>query len=158
MKICPKCNTEHYKQGKFCSRSCANSRTWSEEDKHKKRIAALGNEPWNKGKKTGPRRTETLTKIKESHFKKTRARFLAGLVTERKTIRKQLEQVCAECGINDFYNNKPLTLQVDHIDGNAGNNMPDNIRLLCPNCHSQQDNWGAKNKGNGRAARGLPLR
>ena len=76
MKICPKCNTEHYKQGKFCSRSCANSRTWSEEDKHKKRIAALGNEPWNKGKKTGTRKPyseETLKRIQERHFQKTRA-------------------------------------------------------------------------------------
>jgi hypothetical protein len=36
MKICSKCNIEHNKPGIFCSRSCANSRTWSEEDKKKK--------------------------------------------------------------------------------------------------------------------------
>jgi hypothetical protein len=38
-KICPKCNIEHEKNGTFCSRTCANSRTWSEEDKLKKSIA-----------------------------------------------------------------------------------------------------------------------
>lgn len=36
MKICPKCNTQHNKNGIYCSRSCANSRTWTEEDKKKK--------------------------------------------------------------------------------------------------------------------------
>ena len=36
MKPCPKCDTLHDKSGTFCSRSCANSRTWTEEDKKKK--------------------------------------------------------------------------------------------------------------------------
>lgn len=33
MKACPKCGTEHSKPGKFCSRACANSRQWTEEQK-----------------------------------------------------------------------------------------------------------------------------
>lgn len=37
MKKCPKCGTEHEKKGTFCSRACANSRTWTEDDKQKKR-------------------------------------------------------------------------------------------------------------------------
>lgn len=40
MKTCKKCGLNHSKNGEFCSRSCANSRTWSEEDKMKKSIAA----------------------------------------------------------------------------------------------------------------------
>jgi hypothetical protein len=36
MKTCPKCNNEHSMNGKFCSPSCANSRSWTEEDKKKK--------------------------------------------------------------------------------------------------------------------------
>ncbi len=40
MKNCPKCNLQHSKLGKFCSRKCANSRTWNEEDKIKKSISA----------------------------------------------------------------------------------------------------------------------
>ena len=39
MKICPKCNAPHEKLGTFCSRSCANSRTWTEEDKKKKSVS-----------------------------------------------------------------------------------------------------------------------
>lgn len=40
LKICPKCGKEHIKDGKFCSRSCANSRTWSEEinDQRRKKL------------------------------------------------------------------------------------------------------------------------
>ena len=40
MKICPKCNTEHSKQGKFCSRKCANSRVFTQETNSKKSVAA----------------------------------------------------------------------------------------------------------------------
>lgn len=40
MKNCPKCGNEHEKNGRFCSRSCANSRTWSDEDKKKKSNSA----------------------------------------------------------------------------------------------------------------------
>ncbi len=39
-KICPKCKISHDKNGIFCSRSCANSRTWSEIDKQKKSVSA----------------------------------------------------------------------------------------------------------------------
>ena len=93
-------------------------------------------------------------------FAKTLERFKHGKVRERPTLRKILTETvgynCADCGISDW-NGKEITLQVDHIDSNAGNNMPDNVQLLCPNCHSQSKYWGGRNKGNGRAARGLPL-
>lgn len=81
-------------------------------------------------------------------------------VIERPTIRKYLAEdrgyKCECCNIKEW-NNKPITLQVDHIDGNPGNHKPNNVRLVCPNCHSQQDNWGAKNKGSGRKSRGMSL-
>jgi 5-methylcytosine-specific restriction endonuclease McrA len=41
-------------------------------------------------------------------------------------------------------------LQLEHKDGNSENNKPENLCLLCPNCHSQTPTYGAKNKGNGR--------
>jgi rubrerythrin len=90
-------------------------------------------------------------------------KFFSGLLKqiERSTARKYLAEErgynCEVCGIRDWQG-KPITLQVDHTDGNAGNNNPNNLRLICPNCHSQTDTFSARNKGNGRAARGLPLR
>jgi hypothetical protein len=38
-------------------------------------------------------------------------------------------------------------LQLDHIDGDSDNNYPKNLRLLCPNCHAQTENFGSKGKG-----------
>ena len=55
-----------------------------------------------------------------------------------------LPQVC-ECGTGLLWNGKPLRLQVDHRDGNRRNNRRENLRMLCPNCHTQTDNWGVKN-------------
>jgi 5-methylcytosine-specific restriction endonuclease McrA len=55
------------------------------------------------------------------------------------------------------WNNLPITLEVDHIDGNASNNLPSNLRLVCPNCHSQTSTWKGGNKGKGRKSLGLPL-
>ena len=42
---------------------------------------------------------------------------------------------------------RPIVLQIDHIDGDWLNNERDNVRFLCPNCHAQTPNFGAKNIG-----------
>ena len=56
---------------------------------------------------------------------------------------------CNKCGIVDWMG-MPITLQLEHIDGNAFNTVPSNLECLCPNCHSQTPTYGAKNKGRGR--------
>lgn len=57
--------------------------------------------------------------------------FAAGLLKEE----------CSACGIGPEWNGKKLTLQLDHIDGNRRNNLLVNLRILCPNCHSQTDTF-----------------
>lgn len=78
--------------------------------------------------------------------------------TKRPWLRKALAKLhgykCSCCGISS-YNDKPITLQVDHIDGNALNDDKDNLRLLCPNCHSQTDTFCGKNRGKGRTSLGI---
>ena len=59
---------------------------------------------------------------------------------------------CLLCGIKDW-NDKPIKLELDHVDGNHQNNTEENLRYICPNCHSQTDTYKAKNKGNGRKYR-----
>ena len=54
------------------------------------------------------------------------------------------EQKCSECGVTDLYNNKPITLQLHHVDGNSQNNQFTNLQILCPNCHSQTSNFRNK--------------
>ena len=62
----------------------------------------------------------------------------------RKYLVENTEYKCSSCGITE-YNNKPITLQVDHIDGDRTNNEFSNLRFLCPNCHSQTDTYGIRN-------------
>lgn len=44
--------------------------------------------------------------------------------------------ICQECN-NSIWNNKPIHLELEHIDGNNKNHNWENLKLLCPNCHSQ---------------------
>src|SRR3989344_5007332 len=61
---------------------------------------------------------------------------------------------CSGCGWNRKH---PITgvvpLEVDHIDGNASNNLESNLRVLCPNCHSLTPSFRNLNKGKGRVGR-----
>lgn len=58
---------------------------------------------------------------------------------------------CALCGWGEMnkYTNK-IPLEVSHIDGNYKNNRPENLILLCPNCHSLSPSHRGANRGNGR--------
>lgn len=47
---------------------------------------------------------------------------------------------CEICFVSDWLGEK-LVLELDHIDGNRTNNIKNNLRLLCPNCHSQTPTW-----------------
>jgi len=96
----------------------------------------------------------------EFKYKETIAKWLAGEVEVSKTVPNWLRRYiretrgyqCALCGISEW-NNQPLSLDLDHIDGNHANNELSNLRYLCPNCHSQTPTYKSKNKGNGRKAR-----
>ena len=57
-----------------------------------------------------------------------------------------LEYKCQICGNTGVWNNQKLTLQLDHINGIKTDNRITNLRLLCPNCHSQTDTYSGKNK------------
>jgi 5-methylcytosine-specific restriction endonuclease McrA len=62
-----------------------------------------------------------------------------------------LENRCSGCGLTDWLD-RPLAIELDHINGVNDDFRLENLRMLCPNCHSQTDTHGAKNARRRRKA------
>lgn len=60
-----------------------------------------------------------------------------------------LEYKCVKCGI-DSWQGETIILDLDHINGNNRDNQLNNLRFLCPNCHSQTDTYKGRNKNTGK--------
>lgn len=75
--------------------------------------------------------------------------FIENSPVSRKTLKSRFIKIvdykCAICGLTEW-NNKPITLTIDHINGINNDNRIENLRLLCPNCDSQQSTYRGANK------------
>lgn len=58
---------------------------------------------------------------------------------------KLIPYKCGVCPIKDIWNDKPLVLVLDHINGIPNDNRLENLRFLCPNCNSQTETFAGKN-------------
>lgn len=78
--------------------------------------------------------------------------------TTTKRLRRALHEVgvpeqCTRCGTGPEWLGKPLTLEIDHINGDWRDDRGENLRLLCPNCHTVTRTWCR----GGRGARPAPV-
>lgn len=70
--------------------------------------------------------------------------YSSSTLLKKKIIENNLKEYkCEKCGITE-YNHLPITLQLHHINGINTDNRLDNLMFLCPNCHSQTDNYSGK--------------
>lgn len=77
--------------------------------------------------------------VKNSPYKGSSIRLKNRLISEG-----ILEYKCSKCGNTGEWLGSPLALQLHHKDGDNTNNEKENLDILCPNCHSQTDNFSGK--------------
>ena len=66
----------------------------------------------------------------------------------RSYLMEQVHYACSICRWSEVSANNTIPLEIDHIDGNWKNSHPDNLRVLCPNCHACTHNYKVYNTGN----------
>ena len=155
MAICENCEQEHdgtYGAGRFCSGKCARgfstkSKRAEINEKVSKKLTGVSTH--HNGGKVGYKHSDDAKKrIAEAQHKKRNRKVLegtAGKVSLKIYLIETRGEQCEECKITEW-NGKPITLQLHHKDGNNKNNAISNVELLCPNCHTQTDTWGQKNR------------
>jgi hypothetical protein len=143
---------------KFCSRSCAATHNNRLHVKRKKQVATVEFFQCLFCEIECTRRKNSLAKFcsvkcqmaarQDEVFKKIEDGNYTGLGRNsfKAYLVEKISPNCAECGQEPFWNGKKLTLDMDHIDGDRGNNVIENLRLLCPNCHTQTETWGRKTR------------
>ncbi len=162
--VCEKCGKEHdgsFGSGRFCSSYCARSYSTQKNRKAinlsisqsiKSSEKFKANIERKRGKNNvvlyGQQKAEEIKLKQQSKFKKKMGAdypFVYG--SDNGTIRIKLlqeNQKCQGCGICTWQDSY-IDLELHHIDGDNQNNVRQNVQLLCPNCHSQTDNFRHKN-------------
>jgi 5-methylcytosine-specific restriction endonuclease McrA len=81
----------------------------------------------------------------------TRCRRCRSHIKSRLLVEGMKAARCEGCGLEQWLG-QPLSLQLHHVNGDGLDNRLENLLILCPNCHSQTDTWGVRNRGRKRAA------
>lgn len=91
--------------------------------------------------RSGARRSRTNAEVFVENSPET-----CGARIARRLIRLGREYACSVCSLREW-KGKPLKLHVDHLNGINNDNRLENLRFLCPNCHSQTATYCRKGRG-----------
>lgn len=140
MKNCPRCSSSHTKPGTYCSRKCANVRVFTAESNRKRSIAMTG-------RKFGPKTPTARQNQSQACLEKYQQTpfDLLGSDNRRRRVFEEQDYHCNKCKLG-VWMNKPITLELEHKDGNPKNNVRSNLEALCPNCHSYTETWRGRNR------------
>ena len=102
-------------------------------ERHNIDVSHFKGQGWNRGGAAlNKKSADEVLVLREKNSTRLKAKQLRRALTERGVPEK-----CAECGQGSEWNGKPLQLQIDHISGEYWDNRIENLRYLCPNCHTQ---------------------
>ncbi len=71
---------------------------------------------------------------------------IPGERLRRNLLKLGIAETCANCGTGPEWNGRPLRLEVDHVNGDWWDNRPENLQLLCPNCHAITDTYRGRKR------------
>jgi len=164
-KKCEECGKEipyEKRQNRFCGHSCSAS---SCNRKYPKRKRACSRKPCiNCGKKLDEKGYNKFcnldcfhkfyydNRVKEWKDNESKIKNVGSPI--RRYLFNKYKNKCCQCGWAETNSHTgKIPLEVDHIDGNHLNNKEDNLRILCPNCHSLTSTYKGANRSNGRTWR-----
>ena len=106
---------------------------------------------WRRAKKIGLAwkdknyRSVQPTKIPTNEILEGKHPYYQTFKLKKRLIKEGIkENKCDICEITEW-TGKPILIQLDHIDGNSHNHKLENLRMICPNCHSQTETYCGKN-------------
>jgi len=150
LRLCPSCKDPiKNKDNTYCSKRCSSSIERKQKHSHttRNKISIAMKKRWRKGPHISKEKLKTITKKAIEKQKQNREKLYKygnweelPLTYKRRKVLEEQDGKCAICKIGEWQG-QSLTLHFDHIDGNSKNDSRENVRFLCPNCHSQTETY-----------------